>query len=287
MPSLEDLVQDLYHGKKEVYVLKSAITEPLTGWKVSKYNMPHEGSKGAMRLGRLHAHDMGDHFAVHLDMVDPDLSPFGHLKVDSPFLLFVYMGFATIWMLMGQSLAGESEGTMVSKLVLTTRAVSGAFLVLIGILIAIYPNFLALGTIVLLCIAAIGLGIFTIAEATIRHRDSVDSTKIALGALLIIVGVVGLMFKLLIGLALMLFLALWNLSTGVFMIRHRKDGYSPFIGLISLALGVASIVIGLALLFDPWSTLELIFSMVGVLIMLFGMTRVIGGLTSLKKAMAS
>lgn len=150
MPSLKDLVQDLYHGKKEVYVPKSEITEPLTEWKVSKYNMPHKGSKGAMRLGRLHAHDMGDHFAVHLDMVDPDLSPFGHLKVDSPFLLFVYTGFATVWMLMGQSLAGESEGTKVSKWVLTTRVVSGAFLILVGILIAIYPNFLALGTVVLL-----------------------------------------------------------------------------------------------------------------------------------------
>ena len=283
MPSLEDLVQDLYHGKKEVYVLKSEITEPLTGWKVSKYNMPHKGSQGAMRLGRLHAHDMGDHFAVHLDMVDPDLSPFGHLKVDSPFLLFVYTGFSTVWMLMGKSLAGESEGTRVSKWVLTTRVVSGAFLILVGILIAIYPNFLALGTVVLLCIASIGFGIFTFAEATIRHRDGVDPTKIALGIILIIVGVVGLMFRLLIGLALMLFLVIWNLSTGIFMIKHRNDGYSPFIGLISLALGVASIVIGLALLFDPWSTLELVFSMVGVLIILFGMTRVISGLTILKK----
>ncbi len=283
MPSLEDLVQDLFHGKKEVYVPKSEVTEPLTGWKISKYNIPHKGSIGAMRLGRLHAHDMGDHFAVHLDMVDPDISPFGHLKVDSPFLLFVYSGFATVWMLMGQSLAGEFEGSAVSKWVLASRLMSGVFLIIIGVIIAIFPNFLALGTIVLLSIASIGFGAFTLAEGTIRRQEGIDPTKIVLGIVLIVVGVVGLMFRLLIGLALMLFLAFWNLSTGIFMIRHRKDGYSPFVGLISLAMGVASIVIGLALLFDPWSTLELIFSMVGVFIALFGITRLVGGLTILKK----
>lgn len=287
MPSLDDLVQDLYHGTKEVDVLKSEVTEPLDGWEVSKYNIPHKGSKGAMRKGRLHAHDMGDHFSVHLDMVDPDKSPFGHLKVDSPFLLFVYSGFATVGVMMQQSLAEETLITRVSRWALVARSVSGLFLVLIGLIIVLYPNFLALSTVILLSIAAIGFGAFTLVEGTLRRHDRFDPIKVVLGIVLIMVGALGLKYIFLFALALVLFLAFWNLSTGIFMLKHRKDGSSPFIGLVSLLVGAVSLVIGTTLLLAPRLALELIFSMVGMLVMLFGATRVVSGVTSFKTPRAS
>lgn len=282
MPSLEELVQDLYHGKKEVYVPKSSITEPTTNWKVSKYNIPHKGSKGAMRLGRLHAHDMGDHYSVHLDMVDPDTSPFGHLTVDAPFLFFIYSGFSTIWQMLGQSLADVGGYLRVSILSLTLRLVSGFFLVILGTLIVLHPDFLALGTILLLCLASIGFGAFTIMEGIFRGQDGIDKVKVTLGAILVIVGVLGLAFRMMIALALLLFLAFWNLSTGIFMLRHRKDGSSPFMGYISLIMGAASLALGAFLLYDPWFTMEAIFSMVGVLIAFFGVTRIAGAVALIR-----
>jgi len=275
MPSLEELVQDLYHGKKEVDVPKSTITEPITNWKVSKYNIPHKGSKGAMRLGRLHAHDMGDHYSVHLDMVDPDTSPYGHLTVDAPFLFFIYSGFATIWQMFGQSLAEEGGYSRASGWSLALRILSGLFLVILGMIIAIYPDLLALGTVLLLSMASIGFGAFTLMEGLFKGQGGVDKVKIALGAVLIVVGGIGLAFRLMIALALVLFLAFWNLSTGIYMLRHRKDGSSPFMGHISIIVGAASLVLGALLIFNPWFAMDLIFSLVGVLIAFFGATRVI------------
>ncbi|MCJ7517632.1 MAG: hypothetical protein MUO18_06695, partial [Methanomassiliicoccales archaeon] len=71
MPSIEDFVQDLSQDKNEVSVPKDKVTELSPGWYVSKYNLPHKGSKGSWRNGLMHAHDMGDHYSVHLDRVDP------------------------------------------------------------------------------------------------------------------------------------------------------------------------------------------------------------------------
>ena len=278
MPSLEELVQDLYHGKKEVDVPKSSITEPITNWKVSKYNIPHKGSRGAMRLGRLHAHDMGDHYSVHLDMVDPDTSPYGHLIVDAPFLFFIYSGFATIWQMLGQSLADEGGYHRASGWSQALGMVSGLFLIALGIIITIYPDFLALGTVLLLSMASIGFGAFTLMEGLLKGMGKVDKVKVTLGAVLIVVGAFGLAFRLMIALALVLFLAFWNLSTGVYMLRHRKDGSSPFIGYISIILGAASLALGTLLIFNPWFALELIFSLVGVLIAFFGATRAVEAL---------
>ncbi|NLT36571.1 MAG: hypothetical protein GXX95_00220 [Methanomassiliicoccus sp.] len=279
MPSLEELVQDLYHGRKEIDVPKSSITEPITNWKISKYNIPHKGSKGAMRLGKLHAHDMGDHYSVHLDKVDPDTSPFGHLAVDAPFLFFIFTGFVTIWQMLEQSVAEESGYSRVSRLSLGFRILSGLFLVILGIILTINPNFLALGTFLLLSLAAIGFGAFTLMEGLFKGQDGVDKVKVALGAVLIIVGAVGLAFHLMIALVLVLFLAFWNLFTGIYMLRHRKDGSSPFKGHISIIMGLTSLALGILLLYHPWFAIEIIFSLVGVLIAFFGVIRIIGAFT--------
>lgn len=159
------------------------------------------------------------------------------------------------------------------------RILSGVFLVILGIIIAIFPDLLALGTVLLLSMASIGFGAFTLMEGLFKGQGGMDKVKVALGAALIVVGGIGLAFRLMIALALVLFLAFWNLSTGVYMLRHRKDGSSPFMGYISILVGLASLALGALLLFNPWFAMEIIFSLVGVLIAFFGVTRVIGAVT--------
>ena len=93
MPSIEDFVQDLSKDKKEIIVPKDKVTELSPGWYVSKYNLPHKGSKKSWRNGRLHAFDMGDHYAVHLDRIDPKDHSIAHMIEDAPFMLFIWEEF--------------------------------------------------------------------------------------------------------------------------------------------------------------------------------------------------
>ena len=90
MPSIEDFVQGLSRGKKEVIVPKDSVTELSSDWYVSRLNLPHKGSKRYLRNGRLHAFDMGDHYVVHLDRIDPIEHSIIHMIEDAPFILFMW-----------------------------------------------------------------------------------------------------------------------------------------------------------------------------------------------------
>ena len=83
MGIIEERAKDLKPGE-EIYIQKSEIEEPLIGWNKAIIAIPHEGSSASYRKGRLHMHDMGDYFAVHVDRIDPKEDPVGHLKDDAP-----------------------------------------------------------------------------------------------------------------------------------------------------------------------------------------------------------
>jgi hypothetical protein len=83
MGVIEEKARGLKPGE-EIYIQKSEVEEPLIGWNRAIVAIPHEGSKASYRKGRLHMHDMGDHYAVHVDRIDPKEDPVGHLKDDAP-----------------------------------------------------------------------------------------------------------------------------------------------------------------------------------------------------------
>lgn len=86
MAKLDDFLLGLEPGR-EINIPKNIITEPLRGWKVRVLGLPKEGSKGQIYNGCFHAHDMGDHYCVHKDRVDPDKDPLRHLIKDAPIVL--------------------------------------------------------------------------------------------------------------------------------------------------------------------------------------------------------
>jgi len=99
MGALEDLAKGLEPGK-EILIPKNWITEPLIGWSRSILSLPKKGSLGDFRKGRLHVHDMGDHYAMHKDRVDPWEDPWKHLASDAPKALLeaaVFIGVVTMW----------------------------------------------------------------------------------------------------------------------------------------------------------------------------------------------
>jgi hypothetical protein len=84
MVCLDDCLRSLRPGGGETLVPKALLDEPLEGWVLSQMYMPREGSLRSYRKGRWHAHDMGDHYLVHMDLFDPRRHPLRHLAVDAP-----------------------------------------------------------------------------------------------------------------------------------------------------------------------------------------------------------
>jgi hypothetical protein len=83
MGVIEERAKNLKPGE-EIFIYKSEIKEPLIGWNKAIITIPHEGSRASYRKGRLHMHDMGDYYALHVDRIDPKEDPVGHLKDDAP-----------------------------------------------------------------------------------------------------------------------------------------------------------------------------------------------------------
>lgn len=83
MGVIEERARNLKPGE-EIFIDKSEVEEPLVGWTKAIIAIPHDGSQASYRKGRLHMHDMGDHYAVHVDRIDPKKDPVGHLKDDAP-----------------------------------------------------------------------------------------------------------------------------------------------------------------------------------------------------------
>ena len=80
---LEDYARNLRPLEDEVRVEKWQVNEPLDGWYRSM-GVGKPGCIGHLRKGKLHALDMGDHWRVHREKVDPAVNPIGHLLVDAP-----------------------------------------------------------------------------------------------------------------------------------------------------------------------------------------------------------
>lgn len=80
---LEDFAWSLGPPPDEVQVEKWRVNEPLDGWYPS-VGIGKPGCVAHLRKGELHALDMGDHWLLHRDRVDPAKDPIGHLAQDAP-----------------------------------------------------------------------------------------------------------------------------------------------------------------------------------------------------------
>ncbi|OPY34478.1 MAG: hypothetical protein A4E32_00205 [Methanomassiliicoccales archaeon PtaU1.Bin124] len=281
MPSIEDFTAPLWTGTREIFVPKEKVTELSSGWYKSTYNLPHKGSVGAWRNGRLHAHDMGDHWAVHLDRVDPQMHSMGHLIADAPLLLFLWSGFLNS-MLMAKEGLESSIGlipgtnyclTRMDKL----RLVGGLALVFVGTWVIIDPDLELVTFLFLIPIMIIILGSMMVFDG-VAGREGGRISKAAGGLALVGFGSIGILVEELVLLLLLLFLMFWTLASGIYLLLlreekmdHLRDRVAPIV------LGGLSLGLGVFMLLDIDSAVYMLLRVIGLLGIVAGSMQVLYG----------
>ena len=281
MPSIEDFVQDLSKDKNEVSVPKDKVTELSPGWYVSKYNLPHKGSKGSWRNGLMHAHDMGDHYSVHLDWVDPKEHGIGHMIQDAPLMLFLWTGFRDASKSMKEE-KFESREVPDSKWM--PHVVIGLALLLIGIIIAV-DNALALNLIYFAAATALLVfgAVFIWKGLGIKQKKMVW-ISILIGVITTIMAVVIYYYPSIASWVLLLALAVWTLGSGLFLIFGRGDKLLFDTGSIApIIMGIASLVLAIILVFNPDSGLDVVITLAGLMIAFMGLMQIAAGVIHRKE----
>lgn len=261
---------------------KEQITSLSPGWYSSKYNIPHKGSKGAWRFGRLHAHDMGDHWAVHLDRVDPQTHSMGHLIADAPLLLFIWSGFLAAMVMAKQELDStlgvETTEGILQKDKYWPRLIGGLIMAFVGTIIILDPDLEVLTLLLLIPIVIVTIGIMVIFNG-FKDKDELGWRWPISGALLVSVGTIGILIEELILFLLLLFLIFWTISSGVYSLVIGKDHpISRRDKMVLIATGALSLGLGLFLLFDMDDALDILLRLVGVLVVFVGGTLILASL---------
>jgi uncharacterized membrane protein HdeD (DUF308 family) len=281
MPSIEDFVQDLSKDKNEVSVPKDKVTELSPGWYVSKYNLPHKGSKGSWRNGLLHAHDMGDHYSVHLDRVDPKEHGIGHMIQDAPLMLFLWTGFRDASKSMNEEKV-ESREVPSSKWM--PHVAIGLALLLIGIIIAA-DNALALNLIYFAAASALlVLGAVFIWKGLGIKQKKMVWISILIGVITTIMAVVIFYYPSIASWVLLLALAVWTLGSGLFLIFGRGDKLLFDTGSITpIVMGIVSLMLAIILVFYPASGLNVVITLAGLMIAFMGLMQIAAGVIHRKE----
>jgi uncharacterized membrane protein HdeD (DUF308 family) len=253
MPSIEDFCQDLYKDKKEISVPKDKVTELSPGWYVSKYNLPHQGSKGSWRNGKMHAHDMGDHYSVHLDRVDPKEHGIGHLVEDAPLMLFLWTGFRDA----PKGIQKEYDEQVATSKGWSHQVLIGLALLVFGLIIAVNTTF-ALGLLLFATLAALSiLGVIFIWKGIGYRRGRKLWINLLIGVVAIALAIFFYYYPSAAFKSLLLILAFWLLASGIFLIFGRGDkllfdsgSIAPIIiiaGLLMAFIGLMQLVSGLVI----------------------------------------
>jgi uncharacterized membrane protein HdeD (DUF308 family) len=275
MPSIEDFVQDLYTDKQEVSVPKDKVTELSPGWYTSKLNLPHKGSKGSWRNGRLHAHDMGDHYSVHLDRRDPKEHSIGHLVEDAPLMLFLWTGFRDAT----AGIQKEYGNQVASKKGWRSQVVIGLALLIVGLVIATDTTF-ALHLVLWATIMAFTVfGVIFIGKGISYHSGRRVWVNILLGVGAIVMAIVIYYYPTAAFKWLLLLLALWTLASGIFLIFGRGDKLLFDSGsIVPVIMGVISLGLALVLIIDPRAGIDLVIIIAGALVAFIGLMQLVSGL---------
>jgi uncharacterized membrane protein HdeD (DUF308 family) len=252
VPSLDELVSGLWKGVKKIEVLKTDITEPLEGWKTSKLALPEPGSKGSMRKGRLHAHDHGESWEVHLDHYDPDANPIKHLIIDAPVLIFLQHFLIAAAKGAGEQMQTAAEEGLLMKYRSArswiARMALGLTLTVLGLLMLLDPLITLYTAELLITLAIFGMGILVFYSAFARDSRKAAGIRFLTGVLLVGFGVISYYRPAMVFALFLLFLAFWMLVTAYFIFKDRRKGEglegtgSLILGLVSLIIGVLTIV---------------------------------------------
>jgi len=190
--ALDEFLDPLHRGIREVVVPKEAVTEPLgTAWKVSPLNLPTPGVIASYRKGRYHAHETGTEWHVHLDRYDPERHPILHLIDDAPLVFLIGGTLHTLLIDARTALRRTTEEVLDERGTgWNMMVVIGAVLMLAGVIILLDPvtilfQLVALG----LRLVIMGLGLYIIGEAVqIRPFRITGYGRMVLGLAVLILG---------------------------------------------------------------------------------------------------
>jgi uncharacterized membrane protein HdeD (DUF308 family) len=276
VPTLDDLVSDLWKGTKKIEVPKSHITEPLEGWKSSKYALPEPGSKGSMRKGRMHAHDHGESWEVHLDHYDPDLNPVKHLIVDAPVLVFLEHFLIAAAKGAGEQLETAVEEGLImkyrSRRTWASRLALGIALLAMSVIMLVDPYVALNLTEILLTLMLFAFGGITIHTALTKGGGS--GIRVALGLMLVVFGIVSVIFPDLVFALFLMFLALWMLTTSYFLLKGRSKGEDGLEGPGTLILGLVSLFVGVLTFIDVNVGAIFFLYFLSVIVLVFGISQI-------------
>ena len=281
MPSIEDFTAPLWSGTRQVFIPKEKVTEMSAGWYQSKYNLPHKGSVGAWRNGRLHAHDMGDHWAVHLDRVDPQKHSMGHLIADAPLLLFIWSGFLSSMLMAKENLESTLGMIPGSNYCLTRmdklRLIGGLALVFVGTWVIIDPDLELVTFLILIPLMIIILGSLLIFDG-LEGKTGERGMKVAGGLGLVCFGVIGILESALVLVLLLLFLLFWTMASGVYFLFMREEKMDKLIDRVApVVLGALSFGLGVFMLLDIDSAVYMLLQVIGLLGIVVGSMQVLYG----------
>jgi uncharacterized membrane protein HdeD (DUF308 family) len=284
MPTLDDFLDPLFNGVKEVIVPKSEVTEQLDQeWKESKINVPSPNMVTSYRKGRLHVHEFEEDYRVHLDRYDPDKSPLLHLVDDAPLLLMVWGTVSALSTEAVSTQQGKRDRRLSAlRFTYRTRIILGALAMVIGALVLVFPYYTAMTLFsIILPLIIVGLGAFTVYQGIKAGiGGKARAIKVAIGAIIMILGFWMWGSWKFAAIIIVLVLVLWFLGSALLSLtsamkerRRSNTGFWP-----KFAMGALSLALGVAVLFMPKAVIGLLMLFLGVIAILAGILLVLDGL---------
>ena len=263
---------------------KGSFTEPLdSGWVKSPINVPSPGTLASYRKGQYHAHEQQTEWHVHLDNYDPKVHPYLHLVDDAPLLLMI--GDTVVTLIAGtrKKTGNEKEILEDQKRSWKEQVLIGILLMLVGVFIISNPLLTFKGIMQLLVpLAIVGLGIITS-----WHGIESSPLRVLPGGLLyrgigiIIAGIIAFYLPLGLWVVVILgILALWMFASAVILLARARKGRAAIPeGFTSrLVIAILSFVLGVFILLDPKSMLQVLLVIVGAIASLLGLMLLVNGI---------
>ncbi|MDW5562905.1 MAG: hypothetical protein SA339_06720 [Methanomassiliicoccus sp.] len=276
MVRLEDLLGPLHQGVWEVIVPKEEVDEPLgPEWIISKVNLPSPQTIASYRNGRYHCHETKLEWRVHLDLYDPSSHPIMHLVDDAPLVLMLAGTFESLWVDAKNTRRMDVEELLREhKSAWQLLLVIGIFFLGIGALVLV-NSWLAMAFFVVVGLPAAIIGfalfLFYLGYRT-KPFNAIAKRNIIVGIAFIVIGLLALLSPVFLTLLLVMFVAIWPISTAFVSLRRTTRGKiaTPDGFLKRLSIGLLSAVLVILFLIWPLEVTAFIIDVVAIMVILIG-----------------
>ena len=283
MTRLDDFLDPLFSGTREVEVPKSQVSDPLEAeWKLSKINIPSPEMIASYRKGRLHVHEFETEYRVHLDKYDPEKHPTLHLIDDAPLVLMIWGTLSALSLEASATAKGKTDGRA-AKLRGTywTKIILGFLIASIGVMLMLSPlHFARVFVSVVLPLAVVGLGLFLVYQALLHRKEGKSVMRTVIGIVIVILGLSMFYYYEFVALIILLVLAAWFLGSAALSIKSAlaQGGLSHEGVIPKLVFGLLSLILGITIFFVPNAVVSVLFFLFGAIGLVAGILLILSGI---------